>query len=140
MGYRHRVLALLFLLSIVTYLDRVCISVAGPAMQRDLGLSQSQWGIVVGIFALSYAIFEIPSGATVPIDEALHDGPAIGLDWFLLDLLLMTLIFSPIEVLWPAYPKQSVFRPEWLLDVGYAGDASFRSTLTPNGSRVSRAT
>ena len=30
----------------------------------------------------------------------------------------MTLIFSPIEVLWPAYPKQSVFRPEWLLDVG----------------------
>lgn len=58
-------------------------------------------------------------GASVPINETLHDGPAIGLDWFLLDLLLMTLIFSPIEVLWPAYPKQSVFRPEWLLDVNY---------------------
>jgi MFS family permease len=63
MRYRHRVLGLLFLLSIITYLDRVCISVAGPAMQRDLGLSASQWGVVVGIFALSYAIFEIPSGA-----------------------------------------------------------------------------
>jgi len=25
------------------------------------------------------------------------------------NMLLMTLIFSPIEVLWPAYPKQSVF-------------------------------
>jgi len=58
-------------------------------------------------------------GASVPINGSLHDGPSIGLDWFLLDLLLMTLIFSPIEVLWPAYPKQSVFRPEWLLDVGY---------------------
>jgi lathosterol oxidase len=34
-------------------------------------------------------------------------------------MLLMTLIFSPIEVLWPAYPKQGVFRPEWLLDVVY---------------------
>jgi sterol desaturase/sphingolipid hydroxylase (fatty acid hydroxylase superfamily) len=65
-------------------------------------------------------------GASVEIDEPLHDGMAIGLDWFLLDLLLMTLLFSPIEVLWPAYPKQSVFRPEWLLDVGY-----FLSTHLP---------
>ncbi|MBC7925201.1 MAG: MFS transporter [Bryobacteraceae bacterium] len=63
MRYRHRVLSLLFLLSIITYLDRVCIAAAGPEMQRDLGLSQSQWGWVVGIFALSYAAFEIPSGA-----------------------------------------------------------------------------
>jgi MFS family permease len=63
MRYRHRVLAMLFLLSIITYLDRVCIAVAGPEMQRDLGLSQTQWGWVVGIFALSYAAFEIPSGS-----------------------------------------------------------------------------
>jgi lathosterol oxidase len=65
-------------------------------------------------------------GASVPINESLHPGPAIGLDWFLLDMLLMTLIFSPIEVLWPAYPKQSVFRNEWLLDIGY-----FLSTHLP---------
>lgn len=63
MLYRHRVLSLLFFLSIITYLDRVCISVAGPEMQKELGLSQSQWGLVVGIFALSYAAFEIPAGA-----------------------------------------------------------------------------
>jgi hypothetical protein len=65
-------------------------------------------------------------GASVEINEPLHDGMAIGLDWFLLDLLLMTLIFSPIEVLWPAYPKQSVFRPDWLLDIVY-----FLSTHLP---------
>ena len=63
MRYRHRVLTLLFFLSIITYLDRVCIAVAGPAMQKELDLSPTQWGWVVGIFALSYAIFEIPSGA-----------------------------------------------------------------------------
>lgn len=63
MLYRHRVLSLLFFLSIITYLDRVCISVAGPEMQKELNLSQSQWGLVVGVFALSYALFEIPSGA-----------------------------------------------------------------------------
>lgn len=63
MRYRHRVLTLLFFLSIITYLDRVCISVAGPRMQEDLNLSPQQWGWVVGLFTLSYALFEIPSGA-----------------------------------------------------------------------------
>lgn len=65
-------------------------------------------------------------GASVPINGELHNGPAIGLDWFLLDMLLTTLIFSPIEVLWPAYPKQSVFRREWLTDIVY-----FLSTHLP---------
>src|SRR5512147_2464964 len=63
MRYRYRVLVMLFLLSIITYLDRLCISVAGPRMQSDLGLSPEQWGWVVGAFTLSYALFEIPSGA-----------------------------------------------------------------------------
>jgi MFS transporter, ACS family, glucarate transporter len=63
MKYRHRVLGMLVLLSIITYIDRVCISVAGPAMQDDLEISPDKWGWVVGSFALAYAIFEIPSGA-----------------------------------------------------------------------------
>jgi len=63
MKYRHRVLTLLFLLSIITYIDRVCISVAGPRIQADLGITPDQWGWVVGVFAIAYAAFEIPSGA-----------------------------------------------------------------------------
>ena len=80
-------------------------------------------GLTGMLFALSATLL---GGASVEINETLHAGPSIGLDWFLLDLLLMTLIFSPIEVIWPAYPKQSVFRREWLLDVGY-----FLSTHLP---------
>ena len=63
MKYRHRVLGLLFLLSIITYLDRVCIAVAGPRMQADLKIGPDWWGWVVGVFAISYAAFEIPSGS-----------------------------------------------------------------------------
>ena len=63
MKYRNRVLGLLFLLSIITYMDRVCIGLAGKRIQADLGLNESQLGWVLGIFALSYAVFEIPSGA-----------------------------------------------------------------------------
>ncbi|MCX8035899.1 MAG: MFS transporter [Candidatus Sumerlaeia bacterium] len=54
---------MLTLLSVITYAGRLCISVAGPAMQKDLGLSPSQWGWVMGAFALTDALFEIPSGA-----------------------------------------------------------------------------
>jgi sterol desaturase/sphingolipid hydroxylase (fatty acid hydroxylase superfamily) len=75
------------------------------------------------LFALGATVL---GGASVPINESLREGPTIGLDWFLLDMLLMTLIFSPIEVLWPAYPKQSVFRYEWLTDIVY-----FLSTHLP---------
>lgn len=63
MRYRHGVLFLLFFLSIITYVDRVCISVAGPRMQEELNLSPDKWGWVVGAFTISYALFEIPSGA-----------------------------------------------------------------------------
>jgi len=55
-------LGLLFLLSIITYLDRVCISVAGTRMQDELAISPQMWGWVVGAFTISYAAFEIPAG------------------------------------------------------------------------------
>jgi MFS family permease len=63
MKNRHWVLVLLFFLSMITYIDRVCISVAGPLMQQELGLTPTMWGWVVGAFTISYALFEIPTGA-----------------------------------------------------------------------------
>ncbi len=63
MKKRYFILLLLTLLSVITYLDRLCIAVAGPSMQEDLELSPQQWGWVMGAFALTYALFEIPSGA-----------------------------------------------------------------------------
>jgi sterol desaturase/sphingolipid hydroxylase (fatty acid hydroxylase superfamily) len=65
-------------------------------------------------------------GSSVQINQKLHDGPAIGLDWFLLDMLLMALIYVPLERLWPQYPQQGTFRKEWALDVVY-----FMSTHLP---------
>ncbi len=61
-GVRHRVLALLVLLYGVTYLDRVCISVAAPVMQRDFGFGQTGKSFVFSAFQISYALFQIPTG------------------------------------------------------------------------------
>lgn len=59
---RYKVTALLISLYSITYLDRVCISVAGPRMQEDLRIDTVGWGWVTGMFGLAYCIFEIPSG------------------------------------------------------------------------------
>lgn len=62
MPYRYRVLGLVSSLIIVMYLDRLCISIAGPRIQADFGLSTTDWGWVVGAFTLGYALFEVPTG------------------------------------------------------------------------------
>src|SRR5262245_60131298 len=61
-GSRHRLLRFAFILSIITYIDRVCISTAAPAIRQELGLSTVQLGWVFSIFTFAYAFFEIPSG------------------------------------------------------------------------------
>jgi ACS family glucarate transporter-like MFS transporter len=59
--YRHRVRALIFFLILITYLDRITISLVGVRIKSAFHLSNTQFGWVVGAFALAYAIFEIPS-------------------------------------------------------------------------------
>src|SRR4030095_9005925 len=59
---RYRVLRMAFFLAIVTYLDRVCISVATPFIRQDLGLSLVQMSPVFCSFTLAYSLFEVPSG------------------------------------------------------------------------------
>jgi MFS transporter, ACS family, glucarate transporter len=59
---RARVLAFAFLLAVVTYLDRICISAAAPYIMRDLHLTVLQMSVVFSAFTLSYSLFEIPSG------------------------------------------------------------------------------
>src|SRR5262249_57348865 len=51
---------------------------------------------VLALTGMSFALgATLLGGASVPIKAELGNGPAIGLDWFLLAMLLMTLICSP---------------------------------------------
>jgi MFS transporter, ACS family, glucarate transporter len=59
---RHKLVGFTLALVAVAYLDRICISTAAPAIETDLGLSNSQMGLVFSAFTLAYALFEVPSG------------------------------------------------------------------------------
>jgi MFS family permease len=56
-----RLLPLLTGAYIVNYLDRTNISFAALTMNKDLGLTATQYGRGAGIFFLGYCLFEIPS-------------------------------------------------------------------------------
>ncbi len=64
MKVRYRVLTVLFLLSTITYLDRVCMNVVSKYVKTDLQLDNQQFGWILGAFSLAYALFEIPTGAS----------------------------------------------------------------------------
>ena len=49
-------------LAVILYLDRVCISQSQAQISAELGLSKQQMGIVMMMFSLAYAIFEVPGG------------------------------------------------------------------------------
>lgn len=62
MKIRYKILMFLFALSIITYLDRVCMNVVGKYVKADLGLDNASFGYILGAFSLSYALFEMPTG------------------------------------------------------------------------------
>ena len=59
---RWRIAALLFAISVVTYIDRVNISVTARQMMPALGLTDFQMGQVFSAFVFGYALFQIPGG------------------------------------------------------------------------------
>lgn len=56
-----RLLPFLFILYIISYLDRINVSFAALGMNQDIGLDQTAYGLGAGIFFLGYVIFEVPS-------------------------------------------------------------------------------
>src|SRR5215510_8079206 len=59
---RYSILFLLFLLSLVNYIDRVNISITAPVMMPELGWDTAWFGVVFSAFVAVYAAFMIPSG------------------------------------------------------------------------------
>ncbi|MBQ7419964.1 MAG: MFS transporter [Prevotella sp.] len=63
MKRKNIILTMLVILGMVTFLDRINISVAGSSIMHDLNLSPAQWGWVQSAFILSYGLMQIPMGA-----------------------------------------------------------------------------
>ena len=60
-----RLLPFVFLIYVVNFIDRVNVSFANLRMSADLGFSDRVYGLGVGMFYLTYVLFEIPGAIIV---------------------------------------------------------------------------
>ena len=77
---------------------------------------QKKWALI-GILICTASI--IIGGFSVQGRAVEKTGWHLGLDWLLLDLLLMAFIFVPIEMVMPKNKDQSRFHEEWRTDLVY---------------------
>jgi MFS transporter, ACS family, glucarate transporter len=120
---RHVAVAFCIVLAVITYVDRVCISMAAPSIQRDLGLTAIQMGWTFSVFGWAYALFEMPGGWLAD-----RIGPrrvlmrvvvwwsfftaATGWAWNLTSLLATRTLFGAGEA--GAYPNMTRIFTTWL--------------------------
>jgi lathosterol oxidase len=75
---------------------------------------------VLGLVGMGLAaIAALLGGSDVPVVTPVPAGPHLGLDWFLLSVLLWSLLFVPLERAAPLRPEQGVFRSGWTTDLGW---------------------
>ncbi len=86
-GVRWRIVSLLFAFSVIGYIERVNMSIAGELMMREFNLTPVQLGWVLTAFLVSYTAFQTPSGAWADrLGPRLVLGAA-GVAWGLLTIL-----------------------------------------------------
>ncbi len=59
---RWYVLALISVMYLITYLDRVNISTAAPMISKEFGFDKITMGVIFSAFVWAYALFQVPGG------------------------------------------------------------------------------
>lgn len=72
-------------------------------------------GVVLGVFTIAVGGFTVEGRAVEKVNWS------VGLDWLILDLFIMALLFVPIELVFPKNKLQTKFHEEWRTDLIYFG-------------------
>ncbi len=62
---RWWIIGLIFLASVLNYIDRQALSILAPTVQKELGLTNQDYALVVNLFLVAYTISYIVSGRLV---------------------------------------------------------------------------
>jgi sugar phosphate permease len=144
---RFVVLFVVCLVYLITYLDRVNLSIAAPHIISEFGLSKLQWGLVLSVFSWTYTMGQIPIGmladkygsrivlASIVIIWSVMDA-VTGLVWGLGSLIAVRLAFGLCEA--GAFPSATRALAPWIpkTERGFAQGlthafARFGGAITP---------
>jgi len=112
-----------FTLSLMLYIDRICISAAKGPIAHDLKLTDPEMGWILSIFALGYALFQTPGGmladkfgARKVLSSLVAFWSAFtalsGIAWNYLSLLIVRFVFGAGEA--GAYPAIATAVYKWI--------------------------
>src|SRR5579872_5108644 len=63
MSKRYVIVGITAVAALWMYIDRVCFSTLADPIQKDLGITDDEKGLILGAFFFTYALFQIPMGA-----------------------------------------------------------------------------
>ena len=98
----RRLVPFLFLLYIISYLDRVNLGYAALNMTKELKFSNEIFGIGAGIFFIGYFLIEIPATVVVEVWSARKWIARIMITWGVL-ASMTGLVHSPRELYWARF-------------------------------------
>jgi MFS transporter, ACS family, glucarate transporter len=117
-GVRWGVLLFLCTLSLLLYIDRICIGQAETSIRDELGLEKWHMGWVFSAFMLAYCLFEVPTG---------HWGDRFGSRGVIARIVVWWSIFTALTG--AAFGFSSLVAIRFLFGAGEAG-------AFPNAARV----
>jgi ACS family glucarate transporter-like MFS transporter len=83
------IVGLMFGLSMMSYFDRTILSIAGPSIMKEFGISEVQMGSVYSAFLFSYALLMIPGGRMAD-----RFGPRLVLTWMAFGSAVFTALLA----------------------------------------------
>ncbi len=98
-------------LMFVSMLVAACCAIVNVILSKQVWVASISFGLLLVTLLLG--------GYQVPVSEVSSSRMYLGLDFFVLNLLLFSLVFIFIEKLWGLKKTQRIFRKEWQTDLVY---------------------
>jgi ACS family D-galactonate transporter-like MFS transporter len=131
---RYRVMLMMFVCVVITYLDRSNISITASAMQKDLHIDNEHMGWIFSGFAWTYAFFQMPGGWLADRVRPRYFYPAILVLWSVataclgivgsfVSLFAVRMLIGAMEA--PSYMINNQVVTSWFPDRERAGAIGF---------------
>ena len=138
---RRRLIPFLFLLYVVSYLDRINVGFAALQMKAALGFSNVTYSLGDGIFFLSYTLFEVPSNLILARVGARLWIARIMITWGMVSAGMMfartPTHFYVLRFLLGAAYTRFYMRPSWLANYFGIGSSRVRHYVNKLDDQVS---
>lgn len=131
---RYRVMLMIFVCVVITWLDRSNISITAPAMHKELGFNTVQMGWILSAFSWTYAFGQMPGGWLADRIRPRYFYPGILILWSLataclgivgsfIGLFLLRLMIGVLEA--PSYMINNQVVTSWFPDRERGGAIGF---------------